>query len=189
MILKNWKMKTKLFASLLTAAFTLQTIYSFADNVGVSPEKGKTIFTSRCTSCHNVNAQVVGPALANVDQRRSVDWIVNFVHSPKTLIQKKDEQAVALYNQFNQIIMPDHSDLSSDDIKNVLAYIKSETKSITATQAPFVKPGTFAPNYYPLSITKNAWFFVTYIFAVFVLVALLIAAVNIKDMQRHQRNL
>jgi cytochrome c551/c552 len=181
-------MRTKLLAASLTMTLALGAIYSFADNAVVSPEKGKTIFTTRCTSCHNVNAQVVGPALANVDQRRTVDWIVSFVHSPKTLIQKNDKQAVALYNQFNQIVMPDHSDLSSDDIKDILAYVKSETKTTTATEAPFVKPGKIVPNYLPLSITKNAGFFISYLLAVLILVLLLVFAVKIKDMQRQKTN-
>src|SRR5215469_8869857 len=114
MILKNWKMKIKQ-VTLLLLMTTFYSLKLFAD---ASIDDGKTIFTSRCTSCHNVNAQVVGPALANVDQRHSVDWIVSFVHSPKTMIGKNDEAAVALYNQFNQIIMPDHPDLSNDDVKN-----------------------------------------------------------------------
>jgi cytochrome c2 len=155
----------------------------FADS---SIEDGKKIFTIRCTSCHNVNVQVVGPALANVDQRRSVEWIVTFVHSPKTMIQKNDKDAVALYNQFNQVVMPDHSDLSANDIKNVITYIKSETKAATA-ETPFVKPGKLVPNYRPLSLTKNAGFFVAYILAVFVLVLSLIFAVNIKDVQRQNK--
>jgi len=180
-------MKTKLLAALLTIALATQAIFSFADNAVVSPEKGKTIFTTRCTSCHNVNAQLVGPALANVEQRQTTDWIISFVHSPKAMIQKNDKDAVALYNQFNQIIMPDHSDLSSDDIKSVLSYIKSETKTTVATQAPFVKPWKVVPNYQPLSITKDAGFFISYLVAVFVLVALLIFAVNIKDMQRQKQ--
>jgi cytochrome c551/c552 len=161
--------------------------YSFADNAIISPEKGKTIFTSRCTSCHNVNAQVVGPALANVDQRHTIDWIVNFVHSPKTLIQKNDNQAVALYNQFNQIVMPDHSDLSADDIKSVLSYIKYETKATTTSEAPFAKPGKLVPSYHPLSITKNTGFFISYIVAVITLVLSLIFAVHIKNIQRQQQ--
>ena len=178
-------MKNKQLKLIALMAFVIYSAPSFAD---ASVETGKTIFTTRCTSCHNVNAQVVGPALANVDQRRTVDWIVNFVHSPKTLIQKNDKQAVALYNQFNQIVMPDHPDLSADDIKSVLTYIKSETKNSATTEAPFVKPGTYAPNYHPLSITKNAGFFVAYIFAVLVLVASLLFAVNIKEMQRQKTN-
>ncbi len=181
-------MKTKLLAALLTIALAMQTVYSFADNAVVSPEKGKAIFTTRCTSCHNVNTQLVGPALANVDQRQTTDWIIDFVHSPKAMIQKNDKDAVALYNQFNQIVMPDHSDLSSDDIKDILAYVKSEAKTATATEAPFVKPWKVVPNYLPLSITKDAGFFVAYIFAVFLLVGLLIFLVNVKDMQRQKES-
>jgi cytochrome c551/c552 len=179
-------MSIKLLAVSLTMALALQATFSFADNVVISPEKGKTIFTTRCTSCHNVNAQVVGPALANVEQRQTTDWIISFVHSPKTMIQKNDKNAVALYNQFNQIIMPDHPDLSADDIKSILSYIKSETKNTVSTAAPFVKPGTFAPNYYPLSITGDAGFFVSYLIAVVVLVLSLVFAVSIKDMERRK---
>jgi hypothetical protein len=54
--------------------------------------------------------------------------------------------------------MPDHQELSSDDIKSVISYIKSETKTNTATEVPFVKPGSYIPNYYPLSIQKNYGF-------------------------------
>jgi cytochrome c2 len=167
-------------ATLLLLVGTLYNVNLFAD---ASLTDGKTIFTSRCTSCHNVNAQVVGPALANVDQRHSVDWIVSFVHSPKTMIAKNDKDAVALYNRFNQIVMPDHSDLSSDDIKSIIAYIKSETK-VVSTEAPFAKPGSLVPNYHPLSIQNNYGFFITYLAGVATFVLLLIFAVNVKDLQR-----
>lgn len=112
-------MKSKLlFALLLTVAFT---------NAAPPVEEGKTIFTTRCAGCHNVNKQVVGPALAGVDQRRSMEWIINFVHSSQTVIEKGDKDAVALFTQFNNIPMPDHKDLSDDNIKSVVAYIQSET--------------------------------------------------------------
>lgn len=170
----------------LVIAFTAICIFSsasvFAD---ASIKDGKTIFTTQCTSCHNVNAQVVGPALANVDQRHTVDWIINFVRSPKTFIEKKDKDAIALYNKFNQIIMPDHQDLSADDVQNVLAYIKSETKTETAQTAPFAKPGELVPNYHPLTIENNYSFFLLYLFLVFVFVLLLVVAVNVKEIQRN----
>ena len=174
-------MKIRLLTPFVTALLVFCSFRSFAD---ASIEDGKTIFTTRCTSCHNVNAKVVGPALANVDQRHTVDWIVSFVHSPKTMIVKNDQAAVALYNQFNQIVMPDHPDLSRDDVQNILAYIKSETKATIAEQAPFAKPGELVPNYHPLSIQNNYGFFITYLLSVAVFVLLLIAAVSIKDLQR-----
>ena len=172
-------MKFKLLSLITIALFVFCSVTSFANSI----EDGKSIFTTRCTSCHNVNAQLVGPALANVDQRHTVDWIISFVRSPKTLIEKNDKAAVALYNQFNQVAMPEHSDLSDNDVKNILAYIKSETKAITE-QAPFAKPGKLVPNYHPLSIGKNPGFFISYLAAVLVLVLLLVFAVNIKEIQR-----
>ncbi len=150
-----------------------------------SIENGKALFTTRCTSCHNVNAQLVGPALAGVENRRTVEWLVNFIRSPKTLIEEKDKDAVALYDQFNHVMMPEHQDVSPGDVNNILAYIKSEAK-IPASEvaAPFAKPGKIVPDYHPLSFTTHAWFFMSYLFAVVVLVLSLIFAVNIKEMKR-----
>ena len=68
---------------------------------------------------------MTGPALAGVDQRRSIDWIINFVHSSQTVIKNGDAYAVALYQKFNKVQMPDHPDLSPGDIKNIVAYIKT----------------------------------------------------------------
>src|SRR3954453_23031204 len=92
-------------------------------------EDGKTIFMTRCAACHNVNKQLTGPALAGVDQRHSIDWIINFVHSSQTLVKGGDAQAVALFEKFNKIPMPDHPDLTSDDIKSIVSYIKSEAST------------------------------------------------------------
>ena len=174
-------MKIKLQSLFAITIFLFSSSTLFAD---VSVDKGKAIFTTRCTSCHNVNAKLVGPALANVDKRRTFDWIVNFVHSPKAAIEKNDTAAVALYNQFDQIVMPDHSDLSANDIKSVLDYIKSETKATPAVTAPFAKPGKLVPDYHPLSVQKNYGFFISFLVSVLVLVLLLLFAVNMKDIER-----
>jgi hypothetical protein len=61
------------------------------------PEEGRTIFMSRCAACHSVNKQLTGPALAGVYERRSTDWIVNFVQSSQTVIKRGDKDAVALF--------------------------------------------------------------------------------------------
>jgi cytochrome c2 len=76
-------------------------------------EEGKALFTTRCASCHNVNKVVVGPALAGVSERHTEDWIVHFVHSSQTLIKGGDKPAIDLYEKFNKVPMPDHTDLSA----------------------------------------------------------------------------
>ena len=101
---------------------------SFLVNAAPPVEEGKSIFTTRCAGCHNINKQVLGPALAGVDERRSMDWIINFVHSSQSLIKSGDKDAVALFKEFNNIPMPDHKDLTDEQIKNVVEYINVEAK-------------------------------------------------------------
>lgn len=91
---------------------------------------GKEIFTQRCTSCHAVGKQVVGPDLMNVDQERSETWIINFVHSSQTVIKGGDTAAVRLFGEFGKTIMPDHPDLKDQDIKNIIAFIKEESARV-----------------------------------------------------------
>ena len=112
----------KLKSALLLAAILFTTLLNATPPV----DEGKAIFTTRCAGCHNVHKQLTGPALAGVDRRRSLDWIVNFVHSSQTVIKKGDKEAVALFKQFNNIPMPDHTDLTAAQIGNVVEYIKAE---------------------------------------------------------------
>ena len=172
-------MKSKFF--LLIIFFTV-TIAALATP---PVEEGKAIFSARCAACHNVNKILTGPALAGVDQRHSIDWIVNFVHSSQTVIKKGDAAAVALFNQFNHIQMPDHPDLSADAIKNVVEYIKTEAsaKGASDNKAPFAKPSQRHPAYRPLSLA-NTGFFLTYFSLVALLIGVLIFAVQVKQYER-----
>jgi cytochrome c551/c552 len=171
-------MKTKI---ILTA-----TILFVSLSVLATPptEEGKTIFTARCAACHNVHKIIVGPALAGVDQRRPIDWIVKFVHSSQSVVKSGDPYAVALYNKFNKIQMPDHPDLTPDNIKSVVEFIKAEAKSGTGSQPN--QPGktqTTATNYVSLVLTNKGL-----LIAAFALIALLITAsllaITVKQIQR-----
>lgn len=149
-----------------------------------SPEEGKTIFTSRCAGCHNVNKELAGPALSGIDQRRPIDWIIKFVHSSQAVVKSSDTYAVNLYNKYNKIPMPDHPDLTDDNIKSIVEYIKSESKQVSAEKPPFARPGKLRPNYTPLSITKNSFFFISFSTLVIAIVILMYFAVEVKSMQR-----
>jgi len=173
---KHQSMKTKIF-SLITA-------FSFTLSVTAAPpaEEGKSIFAARCAACHNVNKVLVGPALAGVDTRHSIEWIVNFVHSSQTVIKSGDTSAVALFNKFNHVQMPNHPDLSEGQIKNVVEYIKSEAKA-GGEKAPFAKPYSARPNYTPLS-SANYGFFLSYFALVGLLICVLLFAVQLKQYER-----
>jgi cytochrome c551/c552 len=153
------------------------------------PEDGKLIFSSRCAACHNVNKVLVGPALAGVDQRHDTNWIIKFVQSSQSLVKNGDKEATTLFQKFNKIQMPDHSDLSADNIKNVVEYIKSQAV-LSDTKAPFAKPTNLITMYRPLSITRDYVLLISYLAVVLLLIGILLLAVQLKSLQnQREKNL
>ena len=153
-------MKLK-FALLLSALFINIVLYA-----APPVEEGKAIFTARCAGCHNIHKTLTGPALAGVDQRRSLDWIINFVHSSQTVIKKGDKDAVALFKQFNNIPMPDHSDLSAAQIGSIVKYIQAEASNPPNGDKAKAQPIN-SGSYLPIEF-KNSGFLLSF-FGLFVL--------------------
>ncbi|MEK7696869.1 MAG: cytochrome c, partial [Pseudomonadota bacterium] len=94
-------------------------------------ESGKEIFQKSCAACHSIGGgRLVGPDLKGVNDKRPEDWLLKFTKSSQTLVKSGDKTAVALFEEFNKIPMPDQA-LSDEQIKKVLAHIK-ETGGGTA---------------------------------------------------------
>jgi hypothetical protein len=166
------------------AALSALILFSMLLRLNASPgDEGKTIFMSRCAGCHNVNKILVGPALAGVDQRRPIDWIINFVHSSQTVVKSGDPYAVKLFEKFNKIQMPNHSDLTADNIKSVVEYIKASAVS-TDAKSPFAKPSVVTTNYKPLSLREDYLLIAGYLFGVLMLIATLLIAVRVADFKK-----
>jgi cytochrome c551/c552 len=171
-------MKLKIFLSTF-AVFVCAYVFA-----APPAEEGKAIFTSRCGTCHNINKVFVGPALAGVDKRHDLEWIVKFVQSSQTVIKSGDPKATALFAQFNKMPMPDHKDLSADNIKNVVEYIKVESAKVSeGDKAPFARPTTLHANYLPAT-GKDFFIFFCYLSAVAVLIASLLLFVKVKKYER-----
>lgn len=149
-------------------------------------EEGKAIFSARCASCHNLTKDLTGPALKGIDERRSMDWIVSFVKSSQSLVKAGDKDAVAVFEKFNKIPMPDHPDLTDENIKNVVAYIKSESSNSAEAAAPFAKPSKLRPAYTPLS-TSDYGIFIGFLSVVGLLIMAMVMAVQFKQYERNAR--
>lgn len=147
-------------------------------------EEGKSIFISRCAACHNINKVMTGPALAGVYDRRTEEWIIKFVKSSQTLVKGGDKDATALFEKFNRIPMPDHPDLTEENIKNIIEYIRTESKPVEADQAPFAAPLKVKTNYQPLSLQKDYGFFIGYLVVVGLLISCLVFAVKMKSFRQ-----
>lgn len=106
--------------------------------------KGATIFEQNCKSCHAINEQVVGPALKGaVGRWPSEAALLAFIKYPQKTIEGGNAYAKGLYAKYNQY-MPNQDALGEDNIKAVIAYIKSESnKTAPATaSATAAAPGS-----------------------------------------------
>lgn len=100
--------------------------------------EGATYFKQMCVACHTINGGIlVGPDLANVQDRRSDEWLQEFIVSSQTLINSGDPDAVAVFEKFNKIVMPDPP-FSNDQIAAIIVYIKAAS----GTEAQSAEAGT-----------------------------------------------
>ena len=169
-------MKARIFI-LATGMFISLTSSAFTPAV----EEGKRIFMTRCAACHNVNKILTGPALAGVHERRSIEWIIQFVTSSQSLVKKGDEQAVALFEKFNKIPMPDHKDLTAENIKNIVEFIKEE--SGPASSNAVSKSTAKMPTVLPIQISRQPWLFAGLLASVLLLIGSLFFAVWVQNLK------
>jgi len=97
---------------------------------------GEDLFKKYCSVCHTVSrGKLIGPDLANVQKRHSIDWIIKFVKSSQTMIKNGDKMALVLFSENNNIIMPDHN-LSDVQIKTIIDFITNSSIDNMSTGNP-----------------------------------------------------
>jgi len=86
--------------------------------------KAETTFKQRCSACHTYGKGIkVGPDLKGVTERRKHDWLIRFIHQSSAVIKSGDPLATGLFAEFKQQRMPDWTDLSEQDINDILYYL------------------------------------------------------------------
>ncbi|MBI3650896.1 MAG: c-type cytochrome [Acidobacteria bacterium] len=89
---------------------------------------GAVDFEKRCYSCHNINGgDKKGPDLKGLLDRRSKEWLREFIQAPAAMNRKGDADANALFKKFAPEIMPDQP-LAPEQIDGILSLIESLTK-------------------------------------------------------------
>jgi nitrate reductase gamma subunit/mono/diheme cytochrome c family protein len=82
-----------------------------------------TLFKTKCSSCHTYGkGDRVGPDLEGVGSRHGRAWLIEWIRSSETLIDRGDPSAVELFGKYRQQRMPDH-DLSDAQISALLDYL------------------------------------------------------------------
>nr|WP_262903426.1 cytochrome c3 family protein [Hymenobacter psoromatis] len=94
---------------------------------------GDALFKNNCAQCHAVNEKVVGPALGGILKRRTISWVIPWVHNSAKVIASGDDYAVKLYEANGKQQMPAFPQLTDKDITSVMAWITSQEGGATAT--------------------------------------------------------
>lgn len=129
LILKQFSRSVLLLAGL--------TVVGFAAHAQADADKGKALFQSKCTTCHKIDQQLVGPALGpQVTSETDDKYLTSWIQNNQALIAAKNPKAVEIYNKFNQSNMTVFADLSDADVANILAYIRGEWKTMQAAPKP-----------------------------------------------------
>ncbi len=87
---------------------------------------GDALFKNNCAQCHAVNDKVVGPALAGIAKRRSISWLIPWIHNSSKVIASGDEYAVKLFNDYGKQQMPAFPQLSDKEITSIIAWVTSQ---------------------------------------------------------------
>ena len=114
------------FKDLYKSAFLLVavTLFAVASANAQDAKEGRALFKAKCTSCHALNAKLVGPALAGVTEKYPEAFLLKWIPNSQGLIQSGDATAVKIYEENNKIAMTSFPELDEGKVKSILAYIK-----------------------------------------------------------------
>ncbi len=88
-------------------------------------DEGQDLFSTLCAPCHTIGkGRLVGPDLKNITEKRTEDWLVPYIQSSQTVIKSGDADAVAIFNEYNSLLMPDQP-LDVSQTKAVISYIRA----------------------------------------------------------------
>lgn len=118
------------------AAILGSLLVAGAVRVGATVDEGEALFKKICVACHTIGGgKLVGPDLANVTQRRPMEWILKYVKSSQTVIKSGDPYATQLFAQFNNVIMPDNP-FTDAQITSIMEYITANSPGAGSGGAP-----------------------------------------------------
>jgi len=118
---------------------------SYAETHALPPaRKGEDLFNTRCTACHTIGqGDRLGPDLLDVVSKRDHRWLVRWLQEPDKMLKEKDPLAVALYNQYGNVPMPNLK-LTDKNVADLIEFIQSESQRVHAAAAG-ANPHAVAP--------------------------------------------
>jgi len=127
---------------LLMGIVAILLLNTYSQN-GWAQEPGEQVFNTTCFACHTIGGgRLIGPDLAGVHEKRSQEWLEKFIKSSQAMINAGDAEAVALFEEYNNLLMPD-AVATDEEVRQVLSYIKVQSAgAATAVEASVDEPVT-----------------------------------------------
>lgn len=85
---------------------------------------GEKLFATKCSLCHRLDKDMLGPALKGVGKKYDSEWLAAFIRNAPALIKSGDARAVAVYNQYNKAEMTPFPTLTDAEIMALLKYLE-----------------------------------------------------------------
>jgi len=114
----------------LIAGITGFLLFTSFSQIASTQEPGEQVFNTICFACHTIGGgRLIGPDLAGVHEKRSQEWLEKFVKSSQSMINAGDADAVALFEEYSSLLMPD-AVATDEQIRQVLIYIESQSSGV-----------------------------------------------------------
>jgi mono/diheme cytochrome c family protein len=86
-------------------------------------------FRQNCINCHTIGGgRLTGPDLKNVEQRKDREWLIGFMMSPKSYLDRGDPYALKLLEEARNVPMPVLPGLDRQRAENLLDLIAAESE-------------------------------------------------------------
>jgi glucose/arabinose dehydrogenase len=123
-----------------SGALVLVTLFSCVDGVvSVSPiatdtasiSRGKALFASFCSPCHNFSARSIGPDLSGVTDSVTVEWMQQFIANPQKMLDENDRRTVKLVREY-KAVMPSFEQFSVSQVNDLISFINAKKRPATS---------------------------------------------------------
>lgn len=98
----------------------------------IDPEQvalGKEIFRTKCSACHKMDQDYVGPPLGEVLENRTPAYVMNMILNPVEMTQKHPEARKMLAQYMNQMTFQNVSQEEARAIVEYLATVETEDEN------------------------------------------------------------
>ncbi|HEX7422334.1 MAG TPA: c-type cytochrome [Terriglobales bacterium] len=122
--------ETKPFlCSRISLVITALSALLFSGSASAWGQDAAAFFKQNCTSCHTVGGgRLTGPDLKDVTTRKDRTWFVQFLQSPKAMIDSGDPYATKLQQEARGVVMPNIAGMSPQQAQALLDMITAESK-------------------------------------------------------------